>query len=72
MRQVSLKAILFSFKHIFGVIENKRTSSKLLILCVVIFNKCKIKLADINRHSIDTGFEATRISTSAIISVIRK
>ncbi len=62
---------LFSFQVIlvifisYDFIENKRTSSKLLILCVVIFNKCKIK--HVNIASINPRLEATRILTSAYI-----
>jgi hypothetical protein len=36
----SFHVILVIF-NIFGFIENKGTSSKLLILCVVILNKCR-------------------------------
>jgi len=46
--------------NIFDFIENKRTSSKLLIyICVVTLNKCKIKHIDIASHYIDPRLEAT-------------
>jgi len=40
--QVELRAILVIFKHS-GFIENKRTSFKLLILCVIILNRVQNK-----------------------------
>ena len=64
----SLYAILVIF-NITGFIEIKRTSSELLILCVIILKKCKIKHVNVDRHPVDTGSEATRISTSVCIEV---
>jgi len=51
---VELKAILyFSYSCYFqhsSLYENKRTSSKLLILFAIILNECKIRHADNARH----------------------
>jgi hypothetical protein len=61
--------VILVFFNIFDFIENKRTSSKLLIFFVVILNKCKIEHVNIASHHIDPRFEATRISTSAYILI---
>jgi len=67
-----------SMFNIFDFIENKRTSLKLLILCVIFFKECKIKHVNIANYHYwlqirgYKGFiyyrlrlEAIRISTSA-------
>ncbi len=49
-KAISLLYAIFVIFNIFGFIEIKRKSFKLLILCVVILKHVKIKYVDIARH----------------------